>query len=85
MTKEYQFPTHVTIPTPMYTSMPRGVNARGPYALGPLGANMRVRVSKVDYQDIQAMAELLHMKPATFMRWCAVETVRALQETVDQD
>jgi len=72
-----QIPTHVTIPTPMYTPLPRGVN-RGPHALGPLGANVRVRISKMDYDLIVSLAEQLNMKPASFVRWCAVEVSQSL-------
>lgn len=73
-----QFPEHVTIPTPMYTPLLRGVQARGPYALGPLGANLRVRVSRVDHELIERIAEELGMKPAAFVRWCAVEVAKQL-------
>lgn len=73
-----QFPTHVTIPTPMYTPLLRGVQARGPHAMGPLGANVRVRISKVDYEMITAVSFELNMKPAAFVRWCAVEVAKQL-------
>lgn len=74
-----QFPPKITIATPMYTPMLRGVQAaRGPYALGPLGANLRVRVSRVDYNMIARCADELGMKPAAFVRWCAVEVAKEL-------
>lgn len=81
-----QFPTKITIATPMYTPMLRGVQAaRGPYALGPLGANLRVRISRVDYNLIHAYADQLGMKPAAFVRWCAVEVAKALHEAEQRD
>ena len=76
-----QFPTHVTILTPMYTPLPRGVMARGPHALGPLGANLRVRVSKVDFDTIEQVSEQLGMKPAAFVRWCATHVADQLADT----
>jgi hypothetical protein len=76
-----QFPPKITITTPMYTPMLRGVQAsRGPYALGPLGANLRVRVSRLDYQEIVECSDALGMKPAAFVRWCAVEVAKQLNE-----
>ena len=76
MTK--QFPTSVTIPTPMHTPLLRGVQARGPHAMGPLGANVRVRISRVDHDLVESTAEALGMKKAEFVRWCAVEVAREL-------
>lgn len=79
-----QFPPTITIVTPMYTPMLRGVQAaRGPYALGPLGANVRVRVSRLDYNEIVRCANALSMKPAAFVRWCAVEVAKQLNELDD--
>lgn len=75
-----QFPTHVTIKTPMYTPLLRGAQARGPHALGPLGANLRVRVSRLDYEMIASVAMALDMKPAAFVRWCAVEVAAQLDD-----
>jgi hypothetical protein len=81
-----QFPPKITISTPMYTPMLRGVQAaRGPYALGPLGANLRVRVSRLDYQDIVNWSDQLGMKPAAFVRWCAVEVAHALTDYVNRE
>lgn len=73
-----QFPPSVTIPTPMHTPLVRGVQARGPHALGPLGENLRVRVSRVDNDMIMQIADELGMKPAAFVRWCAVEVAKQL-------
>lgn len=73
-----QYPDHITIPTPMYTPMLRGTQARGPYALGPLGANLRVRVSRQDYDIVTRVSDELGMKPAAFVRWCAVEVAKVL-------
>ena len=67
-----QYPPTVTIPTPMHTPLLRGVQARGPHALGPLGANIRVRISRVDHNMITKLCNELGMKPAEFVRWCAV-------------
>lgn len=74
-----QFPTHVTIPTPMHTPLMRGVQARGPHALGPLGDNVRVRISRADMDIIMEVAEQLGMKKAEFVRWCAIEVARQLK------
>lgn len=79
MTQPKQFPQQVTIPTPMHTPLLRGAQARGPHALGPLGANLRVRVSKVDNEIITDVVKQLGMKRAEFIRWCAVEVARQLQ------
>lgn len=73
-----QFPTTVTIPTPMHTPLLRGVQARGPYALGPLGHNLRVRVSKIDGDQIDRAVAQLGMKRAEYLRWCAVEVAKTL-------
>lgn len=75
-----QFPTHVTIRTPMYTPLLRGAQARGPHALGPLGANLRVRVSRMDHDLIASVAMALDMKPAAFVRWCAIEVAKQLDD-----
>ena len=75
-----QFPTHVTIPTPMHTPLLRGTQARGPHALGPLGQNLRVRISRVDDEIVQDIADQLGMKKAEFVRWCAVEVAKQLQD-----
>ena len=80
MTQVKQFPSHVTIPTPMHTPLLRGAQARGPHALGPLGANLRVRISRVDNDLITECADTLGMKRAEFIRWCAVEVARTLQD-----
>lgn len=77
MTK--QPPMFLTIPTPMYSPQLRGVQAaRGPYALGPLGYNMRIRFSKVDGDRIDAVCQDLGLKKTEYIRWCAVEVARAL-------
>lgn len=81
MTQLKQFPANVTIPTPMHTPLLRGVQARGPHALGPLGSNMRVRISRVDNDLITGVADKLGMKRAEYIRWCAVEVAKALNET----
>lgn len=75
-----QYPDTVTIRTPMHTPMLRGPQARGPHALGPLGANLRVRLSRVDHDMIVRVAEDLGMKKAEFIRWCAVEVAKQLDE-----
>lgn len=83
MTSLRQFPAKITIVTPMYTPLLRGAQAaRGPYALGPLGANLRVRVSRLDYELIVRFADELGMKPASFVRWCAVEVAKQLDAAV---
>lgn len=63
----------------MHTPLLRGVQARGPHALGPLGENLRVRISRVDHDLVMQVAEELGMKKAEFCRWCAVEAARQLQ------
>lgn len=78
--KTRQFPLNVTIKTPMHTPMLRGNQARGPHALGPLGANLRVRVSRVDHGYIEHVSAQLGMKPAAFVRWCAVHVAKELLE-----
>lgn len=76
---EQQYPMHVTILTPMHSPRLRGVQAaRGPHALGPLGANLRVRVSRQDNDMLQEIADALGMKKAEFIRWCAVEVAKQL-------
>lgn len=74
-----QFPTHVTIPTPMHTPLQRGAQARGPHALGPLGSNLRVRISRVDKDIIKDVVKKLGMNDAEFIRWCAIEVAKQLQ------
>lgn len=78
-----QFPMTVTIPTPMHTPRLRGVQAqeaarRGPHAMGPLGANIRVRMSAVDYADIVTISDGLGMAPAEYMRWCGIHVMQKL-------
>ena len=80
MTTLKQFPSTVTIPTPMHTPLVRGVQARGPHALGPLGANMRVRISRIDNDLISVTATKLGMKRAEYIRWCSVEVAKALAD-----
>ena len=75
-----QFPPKTIIPTPMHTPRLRGVQARGPHALGPLGDNLRVRISRHDKELVTHVADELSMKPAEFARWCTVEVAKALNE-----
>lgn len=64
----------------MHSPRLRGVQAaRGPHALGPLGANLRVRVSKVDNDLLQEVADDLGMKKAEFVRWCSVRVAKQLK------
>lgn len=82
MNKLQQFPERVTIPTPMHTPRPRGDAAnRGPHALGTLGDNIRVRITRFDRELIESCADELHMSKAEFARWCIVEVARALRTT----
>ena len=74
-----QFPIDVTIRTPMHTPRLRGVQARGPHALGPLGTNLRVRISRLDRELIESIAEELGMSKAEFCRWCALRVAEELQ------
>lgn len=76
-----QFPLTLTIPTPMHTVRLRGVQAnRGPYALGPLSANLRTRISRVDIGVIDEACEALGMTRAEFTRWCAVEVAKVIND-----
>lgn len=80
-----QYPTHVTIPTPMHTPLLRGTQAqRGPHALGPLGSNLRVRLSRVDKDRVVEVANELGMSTAEFIRWCTVHTATALLNLDDK-
>lgn len=73
-------PDKLTILTPMPTVLPRGVQAKGPFACGPLGENLSVRVSQEDNRIIIAACNVLGMKRAEFIRWCAVHTARELMK-----
>lgn len=77
-----QFPLDVTIRTPMHTPKLRGhhATARGPYALGPLCSNVRLRISKVDNDLIEGVCHELGMNRAEFVRWCAVEVAKTLHK-----
>lgn len=76
-----QYPDTVTIRTPMHTPLLRGAQAaRGPHAMGPLGDNIRVRMSKQDRELVEYMCAQLGMKKAEFVRWCALEVAQQLRD-----
>lgn len=73
-----QYPLVISINTPMHTPRLRGAQARGPHALGSLGDNIRVRVSRHDRETIERVAARLGMTKAEFARWCTVEVAREM-------
>lgn len=73
-----QYPMTITINTPMHTPRLRGLQAHGPYALGALGDNIRVRVSRVDREIIERVARDLGMNKAELARWCTLAVVMKL-------
>lgn len=74
-------PETITIKTPMHTPILRGVHAnRGPHACGPLGANIRVRIPRVDEDVVQEAIDFLGMNKAEFLRWCAVHVSREIKK-----
>ena len=79
-----QFPMKVTINTPMHTPRLRGKQAHGPFAMGSLGENLRVRVNRIDGDRIGRIAVALGMTRAEFARWCAVEVAAQLEDHVPE-
>jgi hypothetical protein len=71
-----QIPDTLTIPSPMPT--PR---ARGIYATGSMGSNVKTRLSHIDTEKIDEAAGLLGMTRADFIRWCAVKTAEKILES----
>lgn len=65
----------VTVLAPMHS--PR---ARGIYASGNLGDNVRVRMSLEDRKLIERHANTRGMSKAEFMRWCAVNVAKELDK-----
>lgn len=77
-----QYPLTLTINTPMHTPRLRGLQAHGPHALGALGDNIRVRISRHDRDAVQRVCSNLGMSKAEFARWCTMEAVKALDTYV---
>lgn len=76
-----QYPDTVTIRTPMHTPRLRGNQAHmGPYALGALGDNIRMRISRVDREIIERVCAELGMQKAEFARWCTLAVAQAIEQ-----
>jgi len=73
-----QYPLAITINTPMHTPRLRGVQSKGPHALGALGDNLRMRISRTDRELIERVSHRLGMSKAEFARWCTVAVAQEL-------
>lgn len=75
MSNEYEAPLKITIPTPSYIPLARGVNSTSKY-----GGNLRVRCSNAEYDLIKDEAERLGITLASFCRWSITRVARALKQ-----
>lgn len=76
----YDPPLKITIPVPSSFEKQRGI-----YSTGHRGGNLRVRCTNVEYDAIQAEAEILGISLGMFTRWCAIKTADALLRHRSED
>lgn len=72
---DYEPPMRLCIPLPSEITRARGV-----HSAGALGANIRVRISKMERRLIEKEAERLGLNMSSFTRWCAVYAAHTLKK-----
>ncbi len=75
MSNEYEYPLKITIPTPSYIPLARGVNSTSKY-----GGNLRVRCSNSEYDQAKEEADRLGITLASFCRWSITRVAQALKQ-----
>jgi hypothetical protein len=80
MSKDGNFPLQVTILTPSYIPMARGI-----HATGRMGTLLRLRIAKDDRDIIEQAAELCGVNMSTFARWCSVYAADAIVKAMEED
>ena len=75
MTKSYDPPLKVTIPTPGQFAM-----GYGPNSTGGKGGNMRARCTNKEYALLEVEAAAIGLTLANFVRWSSYYVARALEK-----
>lgn len=75
MTKSYDPPIKITIPTP--GQFPMGY---GPNSTGGKGGNMRARCTNKEYELLGVEAAAIGITLANFVRWSSFYVAKALQK-----